>query len=187
MITIFLFFRRRLPQLPSHLPLWLCHKWVWLELQYHHCLYWSHVFLGFGQGPQEGVEGNYQRSRPANRWWQYQKWLSHSNYRLCNWYWGVNTKTERSNMYRIFLVLGWWLPCFWLLPEINIGFKETVWTSFSRFKVLLLTINISQELGSASTVFSAKNQRDTRRMKDDWIWFNSIRTTKHICGSDLLK
>lgn len=110
-----------------------------------------------------------------------------TNYRLCNWYWGVNTKTERSNMYRIFLVLGWWLPCFWLLPEINIGFKETVWISFSRFEVLLLTINISQELGSASTVFSAKNQRDTRRMKDDWIWFDSIRTTKHICRSDLLK
>lgn len=109
----FVFFRRRFPQLPSHIPLWLCHEWVWLEAQCHHCLYWSHVFPGFGPGPQEGVEGNHHRSRSANRWWQRQKWLSHklqpqpaTSYKLCNWCWGVKTRRERSNRYSIFRCWG---------------------------------------------------------------------------------
>lgn len=82
--SFFLVFRGRLSQLPSHIPLWLRHEWVWHQAQSHHSLYRCHVLPGFGQGPQEGVEGSYHRSHSANGWQQLQKWLSHTSYKLCN-------------------------------------------------------------------------------------------------------
>lgn len=86
---LFLFSRGRLPQLPPHIPLRLRHKWVWLQAQPHHRLYRPHVLHGFGQGPQEGVEGNYPGSRAENGRQQLQKWLSRTP--------ATNSDTDASN------------------------------------------------------------------------------------------
>lgn len=59
----YFFFRRRLSQLPSHVPLWLRHQWVWLQAQPHHCLHRPDVLPGSGQRPQEGVQGHHPRPR----------------------------------------------------------------------------------------------------------------------------
>ena len=78
----FLFFRGRIPQLPSHFPLRLRRQWVWLQAQFHHRLHRLDVLHGSGQGPQAGVEGDSRRSRPENGRRQLQKWLSHTSFKL---------------------------------------------------------------------------------------------------------
>lgn len=78
----FLFVRRRIPQLPSHVPLRLRHQWVWLQAQSHHRLHRLDVLHGSGQGPQAGVEGDNRRSHPENGRRQLQKWLSHTSFKL---------------------------------------------------------------------------------------------------------
>lgn len=71
--------RRRLSQLPPHVPLWLRHQWVRLQAQPHHCLHRPHVLPGSGLGLQEGVEGHHRGPRAADGRRQLQKWLKDTN------------------------------------------------------------------------------------------------------------
>lgn len=103
--VVFSALRGRFPQLPPHIPLRLRHQWVRLEVQPHNCLHRPHVLPGFGQGLQEGVQGDDYGSHPANRRQQLQKWLSRASYKLCMW----NRCVEpRPNVATGIAAFQWW-------------------------------------------------------------------------------
>lgn len=63
--------RRRLPQLPSHLSLWLFCEWIWLKFQPDHLVHWHHVLAGAGHWPQKGNQADDRG--PESQDWRWQR------------------------------------------------------------------------------------------------------------------
>lgn len=74
--SLIFYFRRRIPQLPPHLPLWLFHEWIRLALQLYNSFYRSYVLRGSGQRLQDGVQGSHPGSEDSDWRWEPQDWLS---------------------------------------------------------------------------------------------------------------
>lgn len=63
--------RWRLPQLPSHLSLWLLCEWIWLKFQPNHLVHWYHVLAGAGHWPQTGNQADDRG--PESQDWRWQR------------------------------------------------------------------------------------------------------------------